>query len=482
MSKSRRARPQVGAEHEVVIDRLAYGGSGVGRVRSDEGPGMVVFVPRAAPGDRLRVRVEKVRKRHAEAALLEVIEPGAARVEPPCPHYDEGCGGCTWQHLGYAAQVAAKQDLVRDSLERIGGFADLPLLPIVPADEPWWYRNKMDFSFHAQDGLGLHRSGDWRRVVEITDCRLESALAMKILDAARTYARVNRVEAWDPVESTGYLRELHVRHGRNTGQTMVGLVTAPGELPAAAEFAAAMTALDPSIVSLLHGIRADSDGSPILSVETIAGRDSIEESVGGLTFEIGLQTFFQTSTRQAERMFEIVRRQVTEGLAGLGVGDGPTLAIDVFCGVGFFTLGLADLVDHAAGVEIVEPSILAARDNARRNGIDNVSFYAGDARRTLPVMIEKHGDPAIVVLDPPRGGTGGKVMRRIARSRPGRIVYVSCNPTTLARDLKEVVPFGYAISEVQVIDLFPQTYHVETIVALDFDETRVTVDEKTAQR
>lgn len=465
----KKARPQRGEVREFTIDRLAYGGNGVGRLEDDgaAGAGMAAFVPRTAPGDRVLSRLEKVQRRHAEGSLEQVVEPGPDRIEPPCPHYAEGCGGCSWQHLDYERQVAAKQDIVRESLRRIGGFEELPMRPIVPADDPWWYRNKMEFSFHARDGLGLHRAGDWRRVVAVSDCRLESELAMRVLAFARDFAGEHGLSSWDPLTKEGLLRELHVRHGRNTGQTMVGLVTSPGAFEHGRAFGRGVASLDDTIVSVVHAVRGTDDGSPILSITPVVGREVIEENVGGLTFELGLQTFFQTNTAQAERMLELVRDAVAEGLEAAPEADHSALLIDVFCGVGFFTLGLASLVGRAAGVEIVEDSIVAARDNAARNHVGNTAFYAGDARHTLPAMIEEHGHPTIVVLDPPRGGAGGKVMRRIARSCPTRIVYVSCNPTTLARDLQELGPFGYTISSVQPLDLFPQTYHVETIVVLD---------------
>lgn len=429
---------------------------------------MAVFVPRSAPGDQLRVRLGRVHRRHAEATVLAVVAPGPGRVEPTCAHYEQGCGGCSWQHLDYATQLAAKQTVVRDSLERIGGFKDLPMLPIVASEQPWFYRNKMEFSFNANDGLGLHMSGDWRRIVPVTGCRLESELAMRIVAFARQFADEHSLSSWDPVGHTGFLRELVVRHGRGSGETMVALITSAGAFPAAPLFAEGIAALDASIVSVLRATRGGSpDESAIDATELLAGRETIVEQVAGLSFNIGVQTFFQTSTAQAGRMLEIVRRQVQGADTQPHTNEVPARILDVFCGVGFFTLGLAGLADEVLGVEIVEPSIIAARENACLNGIDNTFFYAGDARRTLPEVIDKHGAPDIVVLDPPRSGAGGKVMRRIARTAPQRIVYVSCNPTTLARDLKELEPFGYRITEVQAIDLFPQTYHVETIVALD---------------
>lgn len=468
MSSGKTNRPRVGQEHVVDIASLAYGGKGVGRLHAAEGQrGMAVFVPRTAAGDRVRVRIDRVRRRHVEATVIDIESPGAGRVEPVCPHYAEGCGGCSWQHLDYATQLAAKEEMVRDSLQRIGEFSDVPVEPIVAAEEPWFYRNKMEFSFNARDGLGLHIGGDWRRIVPITDCRLESELSMRIVQFTREFAAQHQLSSWDPESNEGFLREVAIRHGRGSGETMVGLITERGDFASAAAFASGVAALDDSIVSVVRGIRGSfAEGSPIEAIETLHGRDTIIESVDGLTFNIGLQTFFQTSTAQAARMLAIVREQVQAGFA-IGGGGHPSRILDVFCGVGFFTLGLADLADEAIGVEIVEPSIVAARVNARTNGIENCTFYAGDARRTLPVVLEQHGAPGVAVIDPPRSGAGGKVMRRLARSGPARIVYVSCNPTTLARDLKELEPYGYRLTEVRPIDLFPQTYHVETIVAMD---------------
>ncbi|NKB88995.1 MAG: 23S rRNA (uracil(1939)-C(5))-methyltransferase RlmD [Acidobacteria bacterium] len=372
-----RNRPRAGEQHEVTIRDLAYGGKGVARLGSEEAPGMTVFVGSTAPGDEVRITLDRVKRRHAEAHVSELITAGPDRIEPSCTHYSEGCGGCSWQHLGYDTQLSAKEKVVRESLERIGEFADVAVSPIVAADEPWFYRNKMEFSFHARDGLGLHAGGDWRRVIPITECRLESELAMRIIEYARNFAQREGLAGWDPATNQGFLREIMIRHGRATGQTMVGLITERGAFAGAPEFAAGVAALDDSIVSVVRGIRgAFEEGSPIDRIETLYGSASIVEEVAGLRFNIGLQTFFQTSTAQAERMLAIVREEVQ------GVGSGNIERIlDVFCGVGFFTLGLADLASEAIGVEIVEPSIIAARENASTNGIDNTSTPAMLAAR-----------------------------------------------------------------------------------------------------
>jgi 23S rRNA (uracil1939-C5)-methyltransferase len=482
MSAKKGPKPRQGEEFEITVDGLAYGGRGVGRLPGPDGrPGMAVFVGRTAPGDRARVRIDRVQRRYAEATVVELLSAGRGRVEPSCPHYAEGCGGCSWQHLSYEAQLEAKEREVRDSLERLGGFVDPPITPIVAAGEPWYYRNKMEFTFNANDGLGLHVAGNWRRVVPITDCRLESELAMRIVELARAFVTEHELTSWNPEDGEGFLHELVIRHGRGSGETLVGLVTGDGEFPEGPEFADRLATLDASIVSVVRAIRStQARGSTIREVEVLGGRETIVERVGGLEFNLGLQTFFQTNTAQAEQMLRIVRERVSEGLRPIAAERGDTSILDVFCGVGFFSVELADLAGEVIGVEIVEASIAAAKDNAADNGVDNAYFYAGDARRTLPDVIERHGSPDLVLLDPPRGGAGGKVMRRIARTGPSRIVYVSCNPTTLARDLTELEPFGYRITAVEPIDLFPQTYHVETIVTVDRDPAAVSAADTAA--
>jgi len=241
---------------------------------------------------------------------------------------------------------------------------------------------------------------------------------------------------------------------------MVAFVTAPGSFSWANEAVAAILAAAPQTRSILWAqTRSLSDAVQIDAIEVLHGRRYIEERLGGVTYRIGLETFFQTNTAQAERMCALA--------VDLAAVRPDEVVVDVYCGVGTFALLLAPRAKRVYGIEVVEPSIAAARENAARAGLDNVAFFAGDARRTLPDVLARAGSVDLVVLDPPRGGAGGKVMRRVGRAAPKRILYVSCNPTTLAPDLREVVPFGYDVRVVQPIDLFPQTYHVETLVLLE---------------
>jgi 23S rRNA (uracil1939-C5)-methyltransferase len=354
----------------------------------------------------------------------------------------------------------AKTAAVRDSLERLAGLQALPLRPIIPAPSPWHYRNKMEFAFNPDGVLGLHPRGAWHSILPLRECFLAPPLTVALVRAAQAFACEANLSLHDPRTHQGLLRELVVRHSRGTGETMLGIVTSPGPFAAAAAMAECLAAVDARVKSVVRSIRASSDTSaPLQQTTLLRGQDHITEIVGGLRFGIGVETFFQTNTAQAERLVALVRE-----LAG---DIGGALAIDVYCGVGMFTLALASSGAKAVGIELSASSVEAARANARSNGLQETRFLAGDARSVLPQVLAEHGTPRVVVLDPPRAGAGGKVMRRIARSGPARIIYVSRNPTTLARDLVELEPFGYRVAVVQPLDLFPQTYHVETVVALD---------------
>lgn len=440
-------------EITVTIERLSYGGRGVGRVN-----GLVVFVSGAAPGDVVRARVARVRRSYAEADGVGVEAASAERVTPRCPHFGP-CGGCVWQHVAYPAQARAKEAIVRESLAHLGGMHEAPVQPIIQSPDPWYYRNKMDFSFHPHGVLGLHERGAWNRIVPIETCFLQSEPSVALVRAVRSFAREAGLSPYDPQTRAGFLRSLVVREGRATGDRLVGLVTGPAPFPQAAAFLEAVNAAAPAS-GVVRGIAVGhSDGAPITRVETLEGRPYLEEVVAGLRFRVGLETFFQTHTVQATRMVEHVVDRA-------GTLRGRT-AIDLYCGVGTFSLALARAGARVTGVDLIAASTNAAHDNARLNGLNGLTFVPGDVRVVLPSVIDQQGAPDVLVLDPPRAGAGGRVMRKIGRSGARRIIYVSCNPTTLAPDLTELLPFGYRLIDVQPFDLFPQTYHVEAIAVLD---------------
>jgi 23S rRNA (uracil1939-C5)-methyltransferase len=441
-------------EVTVQIQRLAYGGRGVGRV-----DGFVVFVPDTAPGDVARVRLLKVKRSYGEGQVVAIESPSPLRTTPPCPYFGP-CGGCTWQHVPYEIQTQVKESIVRESLEHIGGLKDLPILPILPAPDPWGYRNKMEFTFHQDGSIGLHMRGAFDRIVDVDRCLIQSPLMNAILHEVREFVRERKLPGYDPHVHTGFLRHLVIREGRQTGEALVLLVTSPGEFPQARELAGDLIARHPEIKGVLRGINPSvADAVQLAQVEVLAGRPFIYERITGLTFKIRPDTFFQTNTAQAERLVEVVTT--------LSELQGRETVVDLYCGVGTFSLALARNAGQVFGVEINPAAVEAARENARLNEIENVEFLAGDARTGLVAIASKGGHPDVLVLDPPRSGAGRRVVRVIAMAGPRRVVYVSCNPTTLASDLKLLVPMGYTVRAVQPIDLFPQTYHVECVVALD---------------
>lgn len=440
-------------EVTVSVDRLSYGGRGVGRV-----DGFVVFVADTAPGDVVRARLTKVKRTYAEADVIHVETPGPDRITPRCPHFGS-CGGCGWQHLDYQAQARAKQAIVEESFAHLGGLRDIPLSPIVAAEDPWYYRNKMEFSFHPPGALGLHRRGRWDAIVDLNVCFLQSPLAVALIQEVREFVRARAIPCYDPRTHEGFLRHLVIRQGKTTGDVLVGLVTAPGEFCDGPALAEAIVTGHPEITGVVWATNASrGDAVQITGLEVLAGRPYLFERLGGLMFKIGLLTFFQTNTAQAERMIEIVRKY-----ADL---SGQETVVDLYCGIGTFGLALADRARSVTGIELDVASVEAARENAVLNHVDNISFHSAPARQMLSRLAESPS-PDLVILDPPRAGAGAGVMASLARLAPQRILYISCNPTTLAPDLRELVGQRYAITAVQPLDLFPHTYHVECIVRLD---------------
>jgi 23S rRNA (uracil1939-C5)-methyltransferase len=443
-------------ELELRVDSLAYGGNGVARLN-----GFVVFVRRGLPGDTVRARVTKVYRRHAEALATEVLVPGPQRVEAPCAHYP-ACGGCRFQDLAYDAQVAAKEEQVAEALRRIGGLDAPPLEPILPADDVFHYRNKLEYSFtQLLDGpaLGFHKAGRWDEVLDIERCWLTTELGNAIRTAVRDWARGERLVAYDQGDQSGYLRHLVVREGRNTGQALVQLVTAAGEKFDTGHFVDVLRGF--AEVRSIHWAQNDSPAEVTrLPTTLLWGDEAIEEELCGLRFRVRPNAFLQTNTRMAERLYELARE-----FAGL---TGEETVYDLYCGIGTIGLVLAREALTVWGIEISEESVACALENADLNGVVNAAFFAGNVGQSLEELHERAGDPDVVVVDPPRAGLAGKALRRLGRIGAPRIVYVSCNPTTLASDVKTLrADFEYELVRARPVDMFPHTPHVETVALLE---------------
>ena len=452
-------------ELELTIDSLAYGGNGVARL-----DGFVVFVRRGLPGDTVRARVTKVQRRHAEAVTTEVIVAGPQRVDAPCAHYP-ACGGCRFQDLAYEAQVAAKEQWVRDSLQRLAGLADPPLEPILPAASQFFYRNKMEYSFApGEDGpvLGLHRAGRWDEVLQIDKCWLASDLGNAIRNCIHDWAREEKLAAYDQETHEGYLRHLVIREGRNTGEALVQLVTARGERFDRERLIEVLTEID-GVKSIHWSVNRGVAEVTNLPSELLWGDEAIEEEIDGLRFRVRPNAFLQTNTEMAAQLYAIAREY-----AALTGGE---TVYDLYCGIGTIGLSMAASALTVWGIEISEESVACAIENQELNSIGNTAFFAGNVGEVLRELRDRAGDPDVVVVDPPRAGLAGKALKRLGEIGAPRIVYVSCNPTTLAGDLKRLSDdYGYRLTKAKPVDMFPHTPHVECVALLERDPSFTPAD------
>jgi 23S rRNA (uracil1939-C5)-methyltransferase len=448
--------PRRGEQLELEIDSLAFGGRGVARA-----DGFVVFVAAGLPGDRVRAEVTKSRKRFAEARAVELLRPSPDRLPDRCLHGGEPCPGAPWQGLSYEQQLHHKQQQVAEALGRIGGLEGFDLESIEPALEQWRYRNKLEYSFGEEDGeptLGFHARGRWDLIVDAEDCHLASERGNGARNAVREWARAEAVRAWDPRAGRGVLRNLVVREGRRTGQVQTRLVTSEAKFPR------------PPVD--LHTIVADEAGGTD-GPTGVLGSERLREELCGLELEISHGAFFQTNTEMAERLYAVAAE-----FAGL---SGRERVFDLFCGIGTIGLTMAGAAGEIWGLEIVPEAIEDAERNGRANGIENARFIAANARTGVRPLVEEAGRPDVVVVDPPRAGLSQKIVRRVIECEAKRIVYVSCNPTTLAPNAVQLGEAGYRLRRVRPVDMFPQTPHIECVALFERDPKRVAASAREAE-
>jgi 23S rRNA (uracil1939-C5)-methyltransferase len=441
-------RPSLGDTLELEIESLAHGGAGVARSGS-----YVVFVQGGIPGDRVQAKIFKRKRSYAHARAVDVLRPSPERIEPRAPH-----PGAPWQVLPYERQLEEKQRQVVDALERLGGFTDPPVEAIVPALEQWRYRNKLEYSFGpGPDGglvLGFHPPGSWRQVVAVEDDILASEATDEVRERVRAWCEAEGLTPFDRETHAGFLRNLVVREGRRSGQIQARLVTSEGDFRSShfAEAADVHSVLWTHTSNLAETTR---DGQ----TELLSGDGAIEERLGGLRFRISADAFFQTNTEMAEQLYD--RAAAAAGLTG------SEKVFDLFCGIGTIGLSLAKSAGEVWGVEIVEEAVADAIANAELNGITNARFFAGDIRTAMRPLVEEAGRPDVVVVDPPRAGLSQKIVRRIVETEARRVVYVSCNPTTLAPNARQLAEAGYSLRQVTPVDMFPQTAHIECVALLE---------------
>ena len=462
-----------GQETELTVSALANKGWAVGRVE-----GFVVLVDRGIPGQRLRVRIDACKRRHAEATALEVLEPSEHQIDAPCRHFGE-CGGCLWQDLTYSEQLAWKGRFVSDSLTRLAKVQGVEPAAVVPSPRLFRCRNKMEYAFEGgrfpgQGGdlrLGLRRRGS-HQVIDIHDCLLQSEKASALVNEVRRLCSLSGAPAYDPRSRAGLWRYLVVRESERTGQRLVHFITAPAgaQGPAVRAVAEGILTAFPETHTVVHSERrgpvAVARGERVCWVlGGESGGDSaggfMEEELGGLRFRVSAEAFFQPNTGAAEQLYAIVAE-----CAGLSSNE---TVWDLYCGCGGISLYLAAHAPHAAesgvkviGIDSSRPAIRDAEANARKNSIEDCTFLAGDVAKVLGGLQEQ---PDVVVLDPPRAGMRPEVVRVLLDVASRRIVYVSCNPATQARDLAALLP-GYAVEAARPVDQFPHTPHVENVVLL----------------
>ena len=429
-----------------------YSSEGLGIVRID---GAVVFVPRAIRGEEIEVKITKVMKTAAAGEIVKIRKPSPERTKPECPYFGK-CGGCDFQHMSYTEELSAKRRRVQDALTRIGGI-DVEVEEILGAKDPMHYRNKSQYPVGADGAIGFYQART-HKVVPIDRCLIQSEISDRTARAVGEWMKRYKISAYDERTHKGLVRHIYVRVNKK-GESLCCVVANGKQLPREPELAAYITAAAPKTVGVVLNTNT-AVGNVILGdkYRTLWGQDFLMDTLCGLDFKLSVPSFYQVNRAQAEVLYGKALE-----FAAL---TGEETVLDLYCGTGTITLCLARQAKKAIGAEIVPPAIADARENARRNHIENAEFFCGDAS-DIAAKLEKDGlKPDVITVDPPRKGLAPEVIASIAAMGPGRVVYVSCDPATLGRDLKIFKEFGYETRRAVAVDMFPGTRHVETIVLL----------------
>ena len=455
MTEKKKAPIQKNDYIDVVFEDLTHEGSGVAKVE-----GYPIFVPFGLPGEKARIKVTKINKGYAFGRLMELLEESTDRVEPPCPIYRQ-CGGCQLQHLSYEGQLKAKEKMVREIMARIGKLPDVPVHPVLGMTEPWNYRNKAQVPVGEMEGglvAGFYAKRS-HEIINMDECLIQVTENDDTVRTVKKICEKYRVRAYDERNHKGLLRHIMVRHGQVTGEIMVVLVTRTPELPHAREIIKDIIESVPGIKSIIQNVNALKT-NVILGSKTnvLWGAEVIHDYIGDVKFAISPRSFYQVNPTQTKVLYD-----KTLEYANL---SGNETVIDAYCGIGTISLFLAQKAKKVYGVEIVPEAIEDAKKNAELNGITNVDFAVGSAETVIPAWYEEGITADVLVVDPPRKGCDENLLKTIAEMKPKKVVYVSCNPATLARDLMYLEEHGYKTVEVQPVDMFPQTMHVESVAKL----------------
>ena len=451
---------------ELEITDMAIGGRGIAKVE-----GLVVFVDYAVPGDRVSARIVKKKKSHAEARVMAVVSPSPHRVQAPCPYFGF-CGGCKWQFVEYDMQLAFKKQFVQDAFDHIALVKKIQVHDTLPSFQTLGYRNKMEFSCsdrrwllpsqmddEAADrdfALGLHVPGTFHKVLDIDACLLQPEEGNGILRHVADYMRHSEKPVYGLKSHEGFWRFLMLRHSAAHNQWMVNLITASEDRQAVKPLVSTLTEQFPSVVSVMNNITARKAGIAVGEYEVcLSGKPAIRDCIGPFEFEVSANSFFQTNTKGAETLYGVAR-----AYAGL---TGKETVVDLYCGTGTISIFLSDGAASVTGLEIVESAVRDAEKNCRTNGVSNCRFILGDIRESLRQITQT---PDVLVIDPPRSGMHKDVVQQILALGPERVIYVSCNPATQARDIA-LMHDAYHVAEVQPVDMFPHTFHVESVARLE---------------
>jgi 23S rRNA (uracil1939-C5)-methyltransferase len=460
-------RPKIA--RNILFTDIADKGRAVGRTEE----GKAIFAEGVIPGDVADVLLSKSKDGYGEGRAIEIHKYSEIRVEPFCKHF-EVCGGCKWQEMDYPTQLVYKQKLVENALLRIGKVEIGEILPILGAANPRHYRNKMEFGFSikrwltnaeiatgeamVRPGLGFHKAGAFDKVIDIDECHLQAEPSNELRNAIRALALEQELDFWDPRSQTGFIRQVMFRLC-STGQLMVLFAFTRREMEKMEPFFQVLLAKFPQITTLVYCINNKmNDFMFDLDMHTYSGSGYVEEQLGGLRFKIGPKSFFQTNTEQGKELYDVAAK-----FARL---TGNENVYDLYTGTGSIALYVAAQCKHVVGIEEIPDAIKDAHENMSLNGITNATFYAGDVKDVLsPDFVAKHGAPDVVITDPPRAGMHPKAVQFLLELAAPRIVYVSCNPATQARDL-QVLAAKYRVVRSQAVDMFPHTHHVENVVEL----------------
>ena len=460
-----------GEEVTLEIESAAFRGKGVAKV-----DGLAVFVYGSAPGDVVKARIIKKKKNYREAKLLEVLEPSKVRITPKCQHANV-CGGCSWQHVPYVKQLEYKGQQVADHITRLGGLYDTTIHPAMGSESEFYYRNKMEYSFSNRRWLtreeinrdefvddsafaaGMHAPGRFDKILNLNECHLQRKESFEILDFVRNYCIQHDIPPFDAMKHEGFMRHLMIRNSFHTDDFMINLVTYQDDQELIKKLSDELLEKFPIITTIVNNINDTKSPTSIGRIEkVIHGPGYIVDKIGEHTFKIHPNAFFQTNTAQAERLYETARQ-----FADLKDGE---IVYDLYCGVGTLSLFMSQKAKKVLGIELVDVAVENARFNAKENNVGNVSFIKGDMKDVFTQeMVDEFGAPDVLITDPPRAGMHPDVVKRLKELKVPKLVYVSCDSSTMARDLKELAEV-YDILEVQPVDMFPQTYHVEAVAKL----------------